>query len=157
MLPRSNPLPVALALAVTALAWAPSVRADEPLVCTAASVSDGGASAWSAIAVVIAGTLDRAAAAHAARQSERGVELVNEAYFDLFEECGLEIAVRRYVSVRRARELERMFGAIREAIDDGAAPARVRRLVATLQSALRTQALELARQGVTPQDLRTTR
>jgi high-affinity iron transporter len=121
----------------------------------ATSASDGGPSGWSGIAAAIAGTLDQAAAAHAARQSERGVELVNEAYFDLFEECGLEIAVRRYVSVRRARELERMFGAIRDAIDEGAAPARVRRLVATLRSALRTEALALERQGVTPQDLRT--
>lgn len=130
----------ALALALGLAAWP--------------AVSPGSPSPWSAVAAEISGTLDRAAAAHATRQSGRGAELVSEAYFGLFEERGMEVAIRRYVSTRRARELERMFGALRQAIAVGADAGEVRQQVAALREALQAEAAELARQGVSQEDAR---
>src|SRR5574341_1607285 len=68
------------------------------------AVSAGEPSLWSAVAGEISSTLDRAVAAHAVEQSPRGAELVSEAYFALFEELGMEVAIRRYISARRTRE-----------------------------------------------------
>src|SRR5574341_2417747 len=91
---------------------------------------------WSRVAAEISETLDRAAAAYAGGAPARGVELVSEAYFGHFEESGLEIAIRRYVSARRARELERMFAGIRQGITAGAPPDQVQRQVAALRTVL---------------------
>lgn len=129
-----------LALALGLAAWA--------------AVSAASPTSWSNVAREVSMALDRAATAHAGRQPERGLELVSEAYFGVFEESGMETAIRRYVSARRARELERMFGGIRQAIRAGVEPGEVGRQVATLRDALEAEARELERQGVTRDDLR---
>jgi high-affinity iron transporter len=110
--------------------------------------------AWFRVAAEVSETLDRAAAAYADGAPARSAELVSEAYFGLFEESGLEVAIRRYVSARRARELERMFANIRQAITARAAPGEVRRQVAALRKAIEGEAREIQRQGVTSEDLR---
>ncbi len=133
-------LMAALALALGLAAW-PAVSTGEP-------------SPWSGIASEISRTLDRASAAHAVQQSPRGAELVSEAYFGLFEERGMEIAIRRYISPRRTRELERMFGAIRQAITAGRQADEVQRQVRALEEALQAEGRELDRQGVSQDDLR---
>jgi high-affinity iron transporter len=132
-----------LACALALIAFAPSP-----------SLSEGASPPWSSVAVQISETLDRAATAHASQQSARGTELVSEAYFGAFEESGMEIAIRQYVSARRARELERMFGGIRQAIATGAESGEIRRQIAALREALETEAVQLERHGVTPEDIR---
>lgn len=129
-----------LALAVGLAAWP--------------AVGPGVPPSWLDIAGEVATALERAAAAGAGGQPARALELVSEAYFDVFEERGMEAAIRRYVSVRRARQIERMFGGLRRAISSGADAAEVGRQVATLREALATEARELQRQGVTQDDLR---
>lgn len=98
--------------------------------------------------------IERAAAAYAAGQAARGVELVNEAYFAVFEDSGMETAVRRYASARRAKELERMFGGIRHAMSAGADPAEIAPRIRALRDALTADAGELEREGVTRESLR---
>ena len=61
----------------------------------------------------------------------------------------MEIAIRQQISARRARELEKMFSEIRQAIGNAEPAERLRAEIATLLHALDQDAKELIRLGVT--------
>lgn len=104
---------------------------------------------WPDIARQVSGLLEDAAKAYEAKDPDRAKELVSEAYFGVFEDRGMEIAVRQQISARRAGELERRFGEIRQAIGRGDASGRIRQTIATLRQALDQDARELVRLGIT--------
>jgi len=118
-----------------------------------ASVALGGTGAppgpWLEVAGEVSGVLDRAARAYEAKDLRGAQDLAAEAYFGAFEERGMEAAVRREISVRRARELERMFGGVRQAMTRGEPALRVRQQIAALREALDQDARELVRAGAT--------
>ncbi|MBI2525007.1 MAG: FTR1 family iron permease [Candidatus Rokubacteria bacterium] len=118
-----------------------------------ASVALGGTEAlpgpWLEIVGEISGVLDRAVRAYEAKDLRGAQDLAADAYFGPFEERGMEAAVRREISVRRARELERMFGGLRQAMTRGEPALRVRQQIAALREALDQDARELVRAGAT--------
>ncbi len=115
-------------------------------VATAATATPG--SIWATVARETAALLDQAAKAAQAGRVEQAKALVSDAYFGVFEERGMEIAIRQEISARRARELERMFGAVREAIAGGEPEDRLRHRITALREALVADAGELDRLGV---------
>src|SRR3972149_610134 len=116
-----------------------------------ASVALGGTGAppgpWLGVAGEVSGVLGRAARAYEAKDLRGAQDLAAEAYFGAFEERGMEAAVRREISVRRARELERMFAGIRQAMGRGEPAPQVRQQIAALREALDQDARELVRAG----------
>ncbi len=101
----------------------------------------------------VSSALDRAVRAYEANDLPGAQDLASEAYFGAFEERGMEVAIRREISARRARELERMFGEIRQAIGKGEPALRVRQRITILREALDHDARELVRVGATATSL----
>ena len=119
------------------------------LVLSATVVSAGAqTSPWPNIARQVSELLERAAKAYEAKDTEKARDLVSEAYFGPFEEQGMEVAIRREISARRARELEKMFNEIRQAMGSGEGAGRVRERIRALEQALDEDARELVRLGV---------
>ena len=122
-----------------------------------ASVALGGTEAppgpWLEVVGEVSGVLDRAVRAYEAKDLRGAQDLAADAYFGAFEERGMEAAVRREISVRRARELERMFGGVRQAMTRGEPALRVRQQIAALREALDQDARELVRAGATATSL----
>ena len=122
-----------------------------------ASVALGAAGApsvpWLDAAREVSSVLDRAVRAYEANDPAGAMDLAGEAYFGAFEDRGMEVAIRREISARRARDLEKMFGEIRQAMGRGEPVPRVRQRVATLREALDHDARELVRVGATATSL----
>src|SRR3990172_6152694 len=108
---------------------------------------------WPDVVREVSGVLERAARAYEANDAKGALDLVADAYFGAFEERGMEAAVRREISARRARDLERIFGEIRRAIGTGEPAPGGRRRVTTLREALDEDARELVRVGATATSL----
>ena len=108
---------------------------------------------WPDVVREVSGVLERAARAYEANDAKGALDLVAEAYFGAFEERGMEAAVRREISARRARDLERMFGEIRRAMGQGEPAPGVRRRITALREALDEDARELVRVGATATSL----
>ncbi len=104
---------------------------------------------WPDVARQVSALLDDATRVYEAGSPEKAKDLVTEAYFGSFEAGGMEIAIRRQISARRARTLEKMFAKIRQAIASGEPAGAVRERVATLERALDHDAQALVRAGVT--------
>ena len=95
----------------------------------APAAPDASPALWPDVVREVSGVLERAAKAYEANDPKGAQELVGEAYFGAFEERGMEAAVRREISARRARDLEKMFGEIRRAIGTGEPAPGVRRRI----------------------------
>jgi high-affinity iron transporter len=108
---------------------------------------------WLDAAREVSSVLDRAVRAYEANDPAGAEDLAGEAYFGTFEDRGMEVAIRREISSRRARDLERMFAEIRQAMGRGEPVPRVRQRVATLREALDHDARELVRVGATATSL----
>ena len=119
----------------------------------APAAPDASPALWPDVVREVSGVLERAAKAYEANDPKGAQELVGEAYFGAFEERGMEAAVRREISARRARDLEKMFGEIRRAIGTGEPAPGVRRRITTLREALDEDARELVRVGATATSL----
>ncbi len=104
---------------------------------------------WLDVVGEVSSILDRAVRAYEANNAPGAQDLASEAYFGAFEERGMEVAIRREISARRARDLERMFGGIREAMGKGEPVVQVRQRIAALREALDHDARELVRAGAT--------
>ncbi len=101
----------------------------------------------------VSSVLERAVRAYEANDLPAAQDLAGEAYFSVFEERGMEVAIRREISARRARELEKMFGEIRQAMGKGEPALQVRQRIAALREALDHDARELVRVGATATSL----
>lgn len=78
------------------------------------------------------------------------MERVADAYFGIFEaeKANMEIAVRRFISLKKATELEKGFGDIRKAMFNKAHLSDIKKQIANLLRALKEAAKELDRKGV---------
>ena len=78
------------------------------------------------------------------------MEMVADAYFGIFEgeTANMEIAVRRYLSLKKATELEKGFGDIRKAMHNKAPLLDIKKQAANLMEALKDAGRELDRKGV---------
>src|SRR3990172_10267714 len=105
-----------------------------------AAVALGGTEAppgpWLDVAREVSGVLDRAVRAYEASDPASAQDLAGEAYFGAFEDRGMEAAIRREISARRSRDLEKMFAEIRQAMGRGEPVPRIRQRIATLREAL---------------------
>jgi len=127
---QATALSLLLALTISPLAAAPASRLPD-------------------IARQVSALLGEAARAYEAKDAEAAKDLVNDAYFGPFEEGGMEVAIRQEISARRARELEKMFNEIRQAMGRGEGVGRIRTRIRALEQALDEDARELVRLGVT--------
>ena len=102
---------------------------------------------WGAVAAEVEGALDEAAGYYRGGDAGRAKRMVTAAYFDLFEESGMEQAVSLHISDRRKSELEGLFGALRSAMTAGDEVALVQAKVTGLAEALKEAAGELDGKG----------
>lgn len=116
---------------------------------TAALAAETSSFPWPDVTHEISRLLNDAQSAYAAKDPERAKDLLSEAYFGAFEERGMEIAIRQQISAHHARELEKMFSKIRQAIGGAEPPERLRQEIAALIEALDHDARELVRLGIT--------
>jgi len=78
------------------------------------------------------------------------MEQVADAYFGIFEgeKANMEIAVRRFISLKKAAELEKGFSDLRKAMFNKAPLADVKRQIAALVGAVKEAAGKLDGKGV---------
>lgn len=74
---------------------------------------------WQAQADRVAQAVTHAEQVFAKGDVAGGKRAVTEAYFHVFEDTKLESAIRRFVSAKRAAEIERHFATIRKAMGAG--------------------------------------
>ena len=109
-----------------------------------------GQNGWIQIAEEIEKALHSAGELYEAGKSEEAMEKVADAYFGIFEgeKANMEIAVRRYISLKKATELEKGFGDIRKAMHNKAPLLDIKKQAANLMEALKDAGRELDRKGV---------
>lgn len=83
-------------------------------------------------------------------KTNQAMEKVADAYFGVFEgeKANMEIAVRKFISLKKATELEKGFADIRKAMFNKVSNADIRKQVNNLTEALKESAKELDRKGV---------
>ena len=109
-----------------------------------------GQNGWIQIAEEIEKALHSAGELYEAGKSEEAMEKVADAYFGIFEgeKANMEIAVRRYISLKKATELEKGFGDIRKAMFNKISAADIKKQTAVLIEKVKAAAKELDRKGV---------
>ena len=105
---------------------------------------------WGDVALKIEAALVASLETYEGGDSAGGVEGVSDAYFEVFEgsEANMEIAVRRFVSVKAARELEGAFKEIRKGMHKGVEIKTIKKMVAGLISDIKEAARALDDKGV---------
>ncbi|MBI5235445.1 MAG: hypothetical protein HY886_04275 [Deltaproteobacteria bacterium] len=105
---------------------------------------------WARVADGIGKALHTAQRSYDEGRANEAMEAVSDAYFGLFEgtDANMEIAVRRFLSLRKAATLEKGFSDIRKAMSSKARADDVRRLTMELARALKETALRLDEKGV---------
>lgn len=83
-------------------------------------------------------------------KTSEAMERVADAYFGIFEaeKANMEIAVRRYLSLKKATELEKGFGDIRKAMYNKTPLLDIKKQTVNLIEALKDAGRELDRKGV---------
>lgn len=105
---------------------------------------------WLKTAEDIAKVLNTAVRSYEGGKGAQAVEEVADAYFGVFEseDANMEIAVRRYISQKKAVQLENGFNGLRKAMSKGAPTAEVRKMSAGLIEEVKGAAKELEAKGV---------
>lgn len=105
---------------------------------------------WVVIAGNIEKALNNAVLAYESGKKDRAMEIVSDAYFGIFEgeKANMEIAVRRFLSLKKASELEKGFADLRKTIKEGVNASDFKKQVSNLSEAVKTAAKELDRKGV---------
>ncbi|MEK7846668.1 MAG: hypothetical protein AAB257_06865 [Nitrospinota bacterium] len=105
---------------------------------------------WLLITDEIENALHSALKSYEAGRTMEAMEKVADAYFGIFEgeKANMEIAVRRFISLKKATELEKGFGDLRKAMFNKAPLSDVKRQTVNLVDALKNAARELDRKGV---------
>lgn len=83
-------------------------------------------------------------------KKDQAMEIVADAYFGIFEgeKANMEIAVRRFINLKKASELEKAFADLRKALKEGIKAADFKRQVSNLIEAVKAVAKELDRKEV---------
>ena len=115
-----------------------------------ATMALAGQNNWFLIANEIEDALHGAMISYEAGKVSDAMEKVADAYFGIFEgdKANMEIAVRRFISLKRVIELEKGFGDLRKAMFAKAPPADIKKQTTNLIETLKNAAKELDRKGV---------
>ena len=105
---------------------------------------------WITVADEIEKALNTATSTHEKGKTDQAMEMVADAYFGIFEgeKANMEIAVRRFINLKKSSELEKGFADLRKAIKEGIKPSDFTRQVSNLIEAVKAAAKELDRKGV---------
>lgn len=105
---------------------------------------------WSEVAEKIGKALSTATSTYEKGQKDQAMEMVADAYFGIFEgeKANMEIAVRRFINLKKSSELEKGFADLRKAIKEGIEPSDFKKQVSNLIEAVKAAAKELDRKGV---------
>lgn len=105
---------------------------------------------WSKVAAEIEKGLNKAVHVYEAGRRDEAMEMVTDAYFGIFEgeKANMEIAVRRFISLKKASELEKGFADLRKGAKDGIKPGDFKKQTFILAEAVKAAAAELDRKGV---------
>jgi hypothetical protein len=106
---------------------------------------------WTKVAVEIEKALNNVVTAYEKGKKNEAMEIVADAYFGIFEgeKANMEIAVRRFISLKRATELEKGFSDLRKAVKEGIRASDFKKQASILIEAVKAAAKELDRKGVT--------
>lgn len=105
---------------------------------------------WTGVAERIEEVLAEATEEYKDGRVPEAMEGVVDAYFGVFEaqDANMEIAVRRFLSVERARRLEKAFTDVRRAMHDDAPYGEVGKMVSDLMDSVNRAAEDLDKKGV---------
>ncbi len=105
---------------------------------------------WMKVADEIEKTLNAAVSTYEKGKKDEAMETVADAYFGIFEgeKANMEIAVRRFINLKKSSELEKGFADLRKAIKEGIKPGDFRKQAEGLIEAVKVAAKELDRKGV---------
>ena len=105
---------------------------------------------WTKVAGEIEKPLEEAVVDYKEGKVNQAVEKVADAYFGIFEgeKANMEIAVRRYLSLKKATDLEKGFGDLRKRMSSRIPLSDVRKQTNDLIGAVKEAAGELERKGV---------
>lgn len=105
---------------------------------------------WTKVAGEIEKTLEEAVRDYQEGEVSQAMEKVADAYFGIFEgeKANMEIAIRRYLSLKKATDLEKGFGDLRKGISARLPLADVRQQMINLVNAVKEAAKDLDRKGV---------
>src|SRR3972149_9354914 len=105
---------------------------------------------WTKVAGEIEKTLEEAVRDYQEGEVSQAMEKVADAYFGIFEgeKANMEIAIRRYLSLKRATDLEKGFGDLRKRMSSRIPLSDVRKQTNDLIGAVKEAAGELERKGV---------
>jgi hypothetical protein len=105
---------------------------------------------WLRIADEIEKALHSALKSYEAGKASEAMEKVADAYFGIFEgeKANMEIAARRFMSLKKATELEKGFSDLRKAMFNKAPLSEIKKQTVNLVDAVKNAAKELDRKGV---------
>ena len=105
---------------------------------------------WMRIADEIEKALHDAVKSYEANKTGEAMEKVAEAYFGIFEgeKANMEIAVRRFISLKKAAELEKGFSDLRKAMFSKTPLSDIKKQTVALIEGVKATAKELNRKGV---------
>ncbi len=105
---------------------------------------------WVKVAGEIEKALNNAVTSCEKGKKDEAMETVADAYFGIFEgeKANMEIAVRRFLSLKKASELEKGFADLRKAIKEDIKPGDFKKQASILIGAVKAAAKELDRKGV---------
>ncbi len=105
---------------------------------------------WAHIADEIEKALHSALKSYEDGKGSDAMEKVADAYFGIFEgeKANMEIAVRKFISLKKATELEKGFGDLRKAMFNKIPLADIKKQTNGLIEAVKSAAKELDRKGV---------
>lgn len=111
---------------------------------------NAGRNNWAGIEQDIEKSLHSALKLYEKGKASEAMEKAADAYFGIFEgeKANMEIAVRRFISLKKATELEKGFGDLRKAMFNKAPLSDVKKQTVNLIDALRNAAKELDKKGV---------
>ena len=105
---------------------------------------------WIKVADEIEKALNTATSTYEKGQKDQAMEMVADAYFGIFEgeKANMEIAVRRFINLKKSSELEKGFADLRKSIKEGIKPSDFKRQISNLIEAVKAAAKELDKKGV---------
>lgn len=99
---------------------------------------------WQEVVSKIEPTLQQMLTSYKAKDLDKAKDLHTESYFGMFEESGMETAIRKNISAKRASEVEALFGEVRKLMLAGATVAKVEEAAKNLLEALKKDAKYLS-------------
>lgn len=105
---------------------------------------------WAKVAGEIEKAMQTAVSTYEKGKKDQAMEMVADAYFGIFEgeKANMEIAVRKFINLKKASELEKGFADLRKAIKEGIKADDFKKQALTLIEAVKSAAKELDRKGV---------